>query len=219
MPSPSLRPYLRVGLTGGIASGKSTVARYFSALGACVIDADRIAHAVLEPGGGAFQAVVDRFGPEILDAQGSIVRSRLGEMVFSDPEGLTALNAIVHPEVRALSNQHIADCAARPGVRLIVYDAALLIETGTYRDFDRLVVTSCSPATQLARIMQRDGLREPQAQARIDAQSSLEEKLDLADYVIDTEGTEDDARLQTQRVYEQLIAELDGPDGDQQTAG
>lgn len=200
---------LKVGLTGGIASGKTTVARFFRALGACVVDADQIAHEVMEPGGRAFQQVVDRFGPEILDAQGCIVRSRLAEIVFSDPVGLAALNLIVHPEVRDESNRRVADCAAKPDTRIIVYDAALLVETGAYRNFDRIVVTCCSPETQLARIMDRDNLREPQAQARIEAQASLQEKLDLADYVIDTEGDVESTKERATEIYNNLMAELD----------
>jgi dephospho-CoA kinase len=202
------RTSLKIGLTGGIASGKSTVAGYFAALGACVVDADKIAHGIIEPGGAAFDPVVERFGPEILDTAGSIDRARLGEIVFGDPDGLAALNAIVHPEVRAESNRRIAECAARPETQLIIYDAALLVETGVHRDFDKLVVTYCSNEAQRSRVMRRDGLSEARAEARIAAQLPVEDKVDLADYVVDTEESRDRVQERVAEIYELLTAEL-----------
>ena len=138
-------PVLRVGLTGGIASGKTTVAQMFSELGALVVDADEIAHRVVAAGGPAYERVVARFGRAILDDRGEVVRSRLGRLVFDDSTARAALNAIVHPEVRAEADRRIADYAGAAPVAL--FDAALLVETGAYRDFDRVIVVRCASVT------------------------------------------------------------------------
>jgi len=195
---------LRTGLTGGIAAGKTTVANRFAELGAEVIRADEVAHRVVEPDGPAYAAVVARFGDGILGPDGRIERARLARIVFGDPVELSALNALVHPHVREESEQRMERCAREGRAWLVIYDAALLVETGYHRRLDRLVVVRCSPATQVRRLQQRDGMSEEHARARIRAQAPLEDKLDAADYVIDTEGTLEQTREQTDRVYGDL---------------
>ena len=195
---------LKVGLTGGIACGKSTVARFLRELGASVIDADAIVHELLSPGGAAFDDVVARFGTDILDGQGRIDRAALGRVVFAERAAREALNAVVHPRVRREAERRMRAFAER-GERIAVYDAALLVETGAHSELDRLVVAHCSPATQLERLRERDGLSEDAARARIAAQSPSKEKLAHADYVIETGGSLEETRQRTVDVYHDLL--------------
>jgi dephospho-CoA kinase len=199
------RPILRAGLTGGIASGKSTVAAFLGQLGAFVVDADELAHEVMEPGGSAYHRVVQRFGREILDANGAIDRDRLARRVFSDRLQREALNALVHPEVRAEASRRIERCAEQDCSPVAIFDAALLVETGYYRELDRLIVLRCSPETQQRRLEKRDGLATDEAAARIAAQAPLEQKLAVADYVIDTDSPLEETRQQTERVWAELL--------------
>lgn len=203
------RPVLRVGLTGGIASGKSTVAGMLADFGAFVLDADELAHDAMTPGGPAHAPLVERFGREILDEGGRIDRAVLGRRVFGDADERRALNEIVHPHVRAEADRRIAECARLGCSPLAVFDAALLVETGAYRDFHRLVVVRCSREQQLGRLAGRDDLTPREAQARVDAQASVEDKVSVADYVIDTEGPLDETRAATRRVYSNLLADYE----------
>lgn len=205
MTSPS-NPILRVGLTGGIAAGKSTVAAIFRDLGAFVIDADEIARRVISPGESAHTEVVERFGDGVLDDSGAIDRPKLAEIVFRDPAARLDLNAIVHPRVRGEVKRLMEQCAESGGWRLVVYDAALLVETGAHRDLDKLVVVRCSRDAQLRRLEQRDGLDSAAAEARLSSQASLEEKVSAADYVIDTDGSLEETRRQAESIYEELLA-------------
>jgi dephospho-CoA kinase len=198
------RPILRVGLTGGIASGKTTVARILAEFGAFVVDADQLAREVMQPGGSAHDRVVERFGKQILDDAGRIVRERLAHRVFHDQESRQALNAIVHPEVRAEAERRMSEYAKHGPGRIAVFDAALLVESGRHRDFHRLVVVRCRRQTQIRRILARDGLTTADAEARIDSQAPLEGKLAVADYVIDTEGTDGETRRQVEGIYASL---------------
>ena len=195
------RPILRVGLTGGIASGKTTVAQILAGLGAFVVDADQLAHAMIQPGGRAYDRVVQRFGNGILDDDGRIVRARLARRIFEDEEARHDLNSIVHPEVRAATERRIAEYAPQGHAMIAVFEAALLVETGHYQDFHRLVVVRCRRQTQIRRLLARDGLTATDAEARIDSQAPLKDKLVVADYVIDTEGTLRQTRKLTQEVY------------------
>ena len=201
----SSRPILRVGLTGGIASGKTTVAHILAELGAFVVDADQLAHAMMQPGGKAYDPVVQRFGKEILDDDGRIVRARLARQVFEDKVARRDLNSIVHPEVRAAAERRIAEYARHGRAMIAVFDAALLVESGRYQDFHRLVVVRCRRQTQIRRLLARDGLSTTDAEARIDSQAPVEEKLAVADYVIDTEGTLRETRKQIEGVYAALL--------------
>jgi dephospho-CoA kinase len=203
------RPLLRAGLTGGIASGKTTVSRILAELGALVLDADEFARASMEPGGSAYARVVERFGTTILDEGGRIVRPRLARFVFSDEEARKALNAIVHPEVMAEADRRIVEYAPHGGSPIAIFDAALLVESGLYREFHRLIVVRCSRDTQIRRLLARDGFTTAEAEARIDAQASLEEKLAVAHYVIDTEGTLRETRKQTEGVYAALLSDFE----------
>jgi dephospho-CoA kinase len=196
---------LRVGLTGGIASGKSTVAGLLARAGAQVIDADGLAHGLMEPGGATHGPIVERFGRDLLDREGRIDRERLGRLVFADRKAREALNAIVHPLVRQEIERRIG---LSPGP-IVVVDAALLVETGSYRDFDRLIVVRCSPETQRRRLRERDGLTEAEARARLDAQADVDRKVAVADYVIDTDGTLEQTRQQTERVHADLRRDHD----------
>jgi len=201
------RPILRAGLTGGIASGKSTVAGFLAELGAFVLDADELARQAMSPGGSAYETVVRRFGPGIVGADGAIERPRLAARVFSDPAELAALNAIVHPAVRAEASRRFARCAAAGRFRVGVLDAALLVETGFYRELDRLIVLRCSPETQQARLRDRRELPAQEAALRLAAQAPLEQKLAAADYVIDTDVPLDETRRQTERVWAALLSD------------
>ena len=201
------RQPLRVGLTGGIASGKSTVAGFLSDYGAYVIDADQLVHRALELDSPTYTEIVNRFGSGILDDQRHIVRARLAELVFTQPVELQALNAIVHPLVRTESERLFNECARTGSAKIVVFEAALLVETGSHRDYDSLIVVSCSKDAQLRRLHYR-GMSETDALARINSQATLKEKLSVADHIIETEGAHEETRLQTEVIYKTLLKEL-----------
>lgn len=190
---------LRVGLTGGIASGKSTVAAMLRELGCHVLDADKIAHRLIEPGGPAYQDVVREFGTGILTSEGRVDRARLGAMVFADPVRLKRLNAIVHPFVLQAIDQELAFIERAAPEAVAVVEAALLIEAGYHHKLDRLVVTWCTPEQQLDRLTRKDSGREltpDQARQRIAAQMPTEEKRRLASDEIDCSGSLEQTREQ-----------------------
>jgi dephospho-CoA kinase len=196
---------LRVGLTGGIATGKSYCLARFAALGAAVVDADRLARDAVAPGSRALEAVSLRFGPAILLPDGSLDRAALGRIVFSDRAARADLEAIVHPEVYRGIGEWFA--SSPPATRLAIADIPLLFETGHSHDFDRVVVAACDPHQQLTRLMARDRLSETEARARLNAQWPIEEKVARADHVIRTGGTLADTDAQVRTVYELLIAD------------
>jgi dephospho-CoA kinase len=196
---------LKVGLTGGMACGKSFVAVELSRLGCHVIEADDVGHQVMEPGGEAYNAVLSAFGTGILDARGAIDRSRLAEKAFSIPELLETLNAIVHPAVRARAARQFQQIGASDPHGIVVYVAAILIESGAYREVDKIVVVSCTREQQIDRAMHRAGASEAGVLARLERQMPLEEKRELADYIIDTSGAREDTLRQTEIVYEDLL--------------
>ncbi len=197
---------LKVGLTGGLACGKSFVAEELERLGCLVIRADELGHQVLEPGGEAYAGVVREFGEEILDAGGRIDRGRLAARVFDNPDRLAKLNALVHPPVQRREEELMAAFAREHPRGIAVVEAAILIETGSHRRFDRLVVVVCDPARQIERAMARGASRE-EVLARIGRQMPLEEKRKFADYVIDSSGAREETLEATRRVYEQLRRE------------
>jgi len=194
---------LRVGLTGGLASGKSFVGRALAELGCHLIQADELGHEVLAPGGEAYGAAVAEFGPAILDAEGRIDRGKLAELVFGDPERLARLNALVHPPVIRREEALLAEIAARDPRGIAVVEAAILIETGSHRRFDRIVLALCRPEQQIERAMSR-GVSREQALARLRRQMPLEEKRRYAHYVIDTSGSREDTLRQVRQVYDSL---------------
>lgn len=197
---------LRVGLTGGLASGKSCVGRSLAAMGCLLIQADELGRQVQEPGGEAYPAIVNEFGPEILTPEGLIDRRRLGAIVFQDPERLKRLNALVHPHVHDRQRRIEADYALTHPRGIAVTEAAILIETGSYRDYDRLIVATCPPDEQVQRAMARDHLTREEVLDRMRRQMPLEEKIKFADYVIDTSGTREQTLEQTRTVFESLKA-------------
>lgn len=195
---------LRVGLTGGLATGKSFVGQALADLGCLWIQADELGHRVLAPGGEAYQAVVEAFGRDILKEDGSIDRSRLAELVFDHPDRLALLNHLVHPHVIRMEEELIAEFAAREPSGIAVVEAAILIETGGHKRFDRLIVTWCTEQQQIERALRRPGATLEQVKARLRRQMPLEEKVRLADYVIDTSGTKEQTIEQVRKVYESL---------------
>jgi len=198
------------GLTGGAASGKSTVARMFQALRTRIIDADRIGHEMLRSSSPASVEILRQFGKGILDDSGEIDRSRLGRIVFGDPQKLQQLNAIVHPRIIArvedLAAQHHAD---DPGAVILV-DAALIFEAGIGGRFDKVVVAWCRPEQQIERLMAKSGLTREEAERRIAAQMPAEEKRRRADYLIDCSGSLESTREQVRRVYADLVPQVGG---------
>lgn len=196
---------LRLGLTGGIASGKSAVAAVLREMGFAVLDADALAHKLIEPGQAAYAEVIQEFGPSITDSSGRIDRSKLGAMVFADLAKLDRLNAIVHPRVAEVILSQF-EVWRRGGVRDAVFvEAALLIESGIHKKLDGLVVVWCKPEQQLERLLAR-GLSETEARRRIDAQLPVEEKLRLATEKIDCSGSLEETR----RHVEALAGKLRG---------
>lgn len=195
---------LRIGLTGGLASGKSFVGRALGEMGCLLIEADLLGHQVMAKGAEAYDAIVAEFGAEILDAGGAIDRRRLGKLVFGNPELLDKLNAIVHPRVRARSRRLAEAYATREPDGICVYEAAIIVETGSFRDYDRLIVAACTEEQQVERAMLRDHLTREEVLDRLRRQMPLEEKVKYADYVIDTSGTKEHTLEQTRTVYASL---------------
>ena len=194
----------RIALTGGIATGKSFVRARLQELGVPTVDADSLARNVASPGTPSFVSIIERFGPRIVDADGSLNRRALGDIVFADPVARRELEAIIHPAVRAAIDAWFAslDPVRHP---FAVADIPLLFETGREKDFDAVILTIAPPGTQLRRLMQRDGLTDAEAQRRIDAQLPASQKVHRASYVIDTNGTVGDTERQVDGIYAQLI--------------
>ena len=178
----------RVALTGGIATGKSYVRARFEALGVPTIDADRLARDAVAPGTAGLAGVVARFGREVLQADGSLDRQRLAQIVFADPEARCALEAIVHPEVRRATDQWFASLDAQK-VPCAIADIPLLYEVSRDRDFDTVIVVACDPDTQRRRLVARDGMSDAAARQRISTQLPIDRKVGRADYVILTDGS------------------------------
>ncbi len=203
---------LMVGLTGGIGSGKSTVARLLALRGAEVIDADQLAREVVAPGEPAFAEITRTFGPEVLDAEGRLDRGKLGALVFSDTEARSKLNAIVHPEVARLSAVRMSEALAR-GRPIVVYDVPLLYENHLESSFPVVVVVDAPESIQEARIQARDGLSRAEARARMSSQMSLAEKAAKADFVVDNAGRLEDTERQVDELYAALLARADALGG------
>ena len=192
------------GLTGGIASGKSTVAAMLGELGAKVIDADQLGHEELRPGAPAFPEIVRRFGREVLAPSGEIDRRRLGAIVFADSGKLAQLNAIVHPAIMARSEEMVAAFEAQDPAVVVVVDAALIFEAHMEDRFLKIIVAWCRPEQQLQRLMAKAGLTREEAERRIGAQMSAEEKRRRAEYVIDCSGSLRHTREQVAALYPKL---------------
>ena len=201
---------LRVGLTGGLASGKSFVGDALAGMGCLVVKADEIGHLVLEPAGEAYHAVIQEFGRDILDASGSIDRRVLAARVFGQPERLAKLNALVHPPVRVRIEKLVTEFAEREPGGIAIIEAAILIETGTYRGYDRLILVVCSEEQQIERAIARDHLTPDEVVGRLGRQMPLAEKVKYADYVIDTSGAKESTLQQTREVYASLRRAAEG---------
>lgn len=195
----------RVGLTGGIATGKSHVRAVFEALGVPTIDADVLAHKAVAPGSAAFEAVKARFGPSVLDSAGGLDRRKLGSVVFADPQARKDLEGIIHPEVVEAIDRWFSSLDARVHPFAIA-DVPLLYEAGRERDYDVVIATACELPTQIRRVMARDGISEGEAKQRIAAQLPIEEKVRRADHVIRTDGLLASTNAQVHEVYKRLSA-------------
>lgn len=195
---------LLVGLTGGIGSGKSTVARLLEKRGAVVFDADLLAREAVEPGTPGHAAVIERFGADVLAPGGELDREALASIVFADPSARRDLEEIVHPEVRRLFAE--GSEAYRDTDRVVVFSAPLLVETGMHTAFEVLVVVSATVGTQIERLMRQRGMSEPSIRARIDAQAPLEDKAAAADFLVDNEGSLDELQSQVERLWNDLSA-------------
>ncbi len=195
---------LRVGLTGSIAVGKSYVAGVLAELGCHVLDADQTARDVVGVGTKGLRAVVDAFGEEVLQADGTLDRARLGAIVFADETKRLLLNSILHPFIIENQDAQLRKWEAEDPEGIGVVDAALMIESGGYRRFDKIIVVHCRPEVQLERLMARNRLTREEAARRILAQMPQEEKKRYADYLIDTSGSFESARAETKRVYQAL---------------
>lgn len=191
------------GLTGGVASGKSTAARMFGKLGAKIIDADRVGHEFLLPSSPAFSEIVRRFGREILTPEGEISRERLGAIVFADQEKLRALDSIIHPRIIAKVEEMASTISSKNPRAVILVDAALIFEAGIGGRFQKVIVTWCRPEQQIERLMHK-GLTRQQAQERLAAQIPAEEKRRRADFVIDSSGSLENTRIQVETIYAAL---------------
>jgi len=202
------RKFLLVGLTGGIATGKSTVSDLLRGLGGEIIDADLLAREVVEPGQPALAQIVGEFGRDVLTAAGALDRKKLGAIVFANPERRLRLEAITHPAIRERFLARLDTLAERGFAGIVVFDAPVMIESGNYKNMERMIVVVTDDATQMARLRGRDGTDEAENRRKIASQMPLAEKAKLADYVIDNSGTREATAEQVGRVYAALMSEL-----------
>jgi dephospho-CoA kinase len=196
---------LRVGLTGGIASGKSMVAEIFASLGAKILDSDEVAREVLLPGQPAWKRLRQAFGEEFFHPNGTVKRKQLRKLVFANPEKRDQLNAIVHPEVMKEINRRSEVLSSSLQAKVLVVDVPLLLEVGVADRFDKIVVVDARESVQINRLVQRDGISEEEAKQALKAQMPLSEKVELADYVIDNNSTLADTEIQVRKVWEELL--------------
>ena len=196
---------LRVGLTGSIAVGKSFVTSIFSTLGCYTLDADETAREVVLPGSPGLDAVAEEFGPEVLNPDGTLNRKHLGEIIFGDEEKRQKLNHILHPFIITRQDDIMREWERDDPNGIGIIDAALMIESGGYRRFDKLIVVHCRPEVQLERLMLRNSLSRDEAQARIDSQMPQAEKQKYADFLIDTSDGFEPTRTRTTEVYNSLL--------------
>ncbi len=201
------RTFLLVGLTGGIATGKSTVSAMLRSLGCIVIDADQLARDVVEPGAPALATIAAEFGRDVIQADGTLDRKRLGAIVFADSGRRKRLEAITHPAIRERFMRRVQQLADERFRGVVVFDAAVMIESGNYKNMDRLLVVATDEATEIARLMARDDIGRDEAALKVRSQMPVAEKATLADYVIDNGGDRGATEAQVRRVHEVLAAE------------
>ncbi len=195
---------LIVGLTGGVASGKLTVSNILREEGAYLIDADRIARDLVQPHTPVWQEVVRTFGENILQKDGSIHRKKLAALVFSNPEKRSRLNQLLHPRIKEETKRRLTAIGESDPEAIVVIDAALLVETGDYREMDRLIVVRAAEAQQIERLRERDGASPEEAQRIVSAQMPFDEKEKVADFVIGNEGSIEETRRKAKEVFQQL---------------
>jgi dephospho-CoA kinase len=203
-----VRRFLLVGLTGGIATGKSTVTAMLAGPRVRVVDADALAREVVEPGTPAHAEIVAEFGREVLQPDGRLDRARLAEIVFPDPARRKRLEAITHPAIRARFEQIMADLEREGFDGILIWDAALLVESGGHKKMDKVVVVTTDPDTQHRRLMARDGSPAEAARARTASQMPLEVKARAGDYVIDNSGPREATEARVREVYRALLEDL-----------
>jgi len=195
---------LRVGLTGGIATGKSTVGAMFVELGCHLIESDQITHQLFEPGQAVHAAVVKQFGNRILALDGTIDRRILGDIIFRDPQARGKLNSLVHPAIIQRQQEWLKEMQAQDPHGIAIVDAALMIEVGTYKNYDKVIVVTSSSELQKERLRARSALSDEEIESRIRSQMPNEEKIKYADFVIDNSGAIESTRVQVETVYRQL---------------
>ncbi len=203
-----MRRFLLVGLTGSIATGKSTVSRMFAHLGARVLDADLLAREVVMPGQPAYLKIVEEFGQSVVQEDGTLDRKGLGAIVFAEPARRKRLEEITHPAIAARQQRILSVLEEEAFEGIVIWDVALLFETGGVAKVDRVVVVYADPETEVARLVARDGMAEADARARIASQMPVAEKAKRAHYVIDNSGDRAHSEGQVKAVYEALLAEL-----------
>jgi dephospho-CoA kinase len=200
------RTYLKIGLTGGIGSGKTTAAKRFSSLGARVYHADEVSRRALDPNGACYDRVVEAFGGEIVRSDGTIDRKRLGEIVFADEEKRKLLNSIIHPYVIETLFTQAKQDFENDSYPIAVFEVPLLFESGMHAQMDYNIVVTCTEENRIRRVMERDALSREQVLSRMRAQMPEEEKLLLADFVLDNNGTEHDLTAQVDSLFSRLVA-------------
>ncbi len=193
-----------IGLTGGIASGKSTVSRILKNAGAVIIDADRIARDVVKKGLPAYREIIDTFGDNVLSPDGEIDRGVLGDIIFNDPQKKQLLNRIVHPYVGKETNLQLKHIQKTHSNTIVILDIPLLLEAQMHKDLSEIIVVYVPEHTQIKRLMQRDGISEADALARVRSQMPIEEKKDLATIVIDNSGTRENTRKRTLEIFQRF---------------
>jgi dephospho-CoA kinase len=198
-----------IGLTGGIGSGKSTVAGFLAGLGAAVIDLDKVGHEVIQPGSAIFRRLVREFGEDILSAAGDIDRARLGDIVFRDTQALAHLNRIVHPAIDKEIEKRIGEYRRR-GVKVVVLEAAAILEAGRAAQADEIWVTAAPEATVLKRLSERSGYSEEDSRARLRSQLSTEERVKHADVIIDTDCSREELEGRVKKEWDKLVIRADG---------
>jgi dephospho-CoA kinase len=203
-----MRRFLLVGLTGGIATGKSTVTALLASPSVRVVDADALAREVVEPGTPAYARIVAEFGRDVLQPDGRLDRARVGQIVFPDPAKRKWLESVTHPAIRARFERIMADLERQGFDGIVIWDAALLVESGGHTKMDKVVVVTTDPDTQLRRLMARDGSSEAAARARTASQMPLAVKARAGDYVIDNSGTREQTEARVREVYRALLEDL-----------
>jgi len=203
-----VRKFLLVGLTGGIATGKSTVSEILRRLGGVILDADLIAREVVEPGEPALAQIAAEFGREVIQADGTLDRKKLGAVIFGNPERRKRLEQLTHPAIRDRFQRRLAELETQGFDGIVFWDAPVMIESGGYKDMEKLVVVATDEATQSARLRGRDGIDGAEAERRIGSQMPVAEKAKLADYVIDNAGDRAATEAQVREVYAALLRDL-----------